>query len=98
MVNEVSKTIQVNETPFGGLFTIQQNNMLVVAQRPDWIRHPVNGSKVYIRNMFVPDHDGKCPNCGKWGRHGLIVTTTNLIIVCCIACKQFVWITPKGNK
>lgn len=89
-MDEISKTIKVDEIQFSGLFIFQEDNMLVIASRPDWVRHP-DGSKLYIKDMFVLQEGGRCPECGASGKHGVVVLENDLMIVCCTECKQFVW-------
>lgn len=90
MPEEMSKTVKVDEMPFDGLFIIQNENMLMIANRPDWVRHQ-DGSKIYVKDMFVLQEKGRCPGCGAYGKHGVIVLEDSLMIVCCVECKQFVW-------
>lgn len=90
-MQEISQDVSVNDMQFSGLFTIQQDNMLLLSNGPDWVRHPITQEKVYILNRYVPEQDVRCPGCGEYGRHGLVILEQNLLVVCCKCCKKFTW-------
>lgn len=91
-MEELSREVSVDEMQYNGLFIIQDEDMLVVADAPDWVRYPITGEKLYIKHRWVADQDVRCPNCGESGRHGLITLENDLIIVCCKVCKKFTWV------
>lgn len=90
-MQEMSRNVSVEDMQFGGLFVVQQDNMVLLSNGPDWVRHPTTQEKVYILSRYVSEQDVKCPSCGEYGRHGLVILEQNWIVVCCKACKQFVW-------
>lgn len=94
--DEISKTVRAGEMRFAGLFTFREDNRLVIAKRPDWVRDPVTGEKNYITDMFVPHLEFPCPKCGVVGRHGLVILKKGRIIVCCTGCRQFIWVEVKN--
>lgn len=90
-MEKISQTVTVGEMQFGGLFILQEDNMLVVMDRPpDWVIDP-QGVKVYIKHMFVPEKEVPCPKCKAMGKHGVVVLKDNRLIVCCRSCNEFVW-------
>jgi len=93
--DEISKQVTVEDQMkglFGGMFTIQKDDMLVIGQRPDWVRHPLTQEKFYVQDMFVADYEIMCPACRGRGKHGIIILEKpGMAVLCCVNCKQFVW-------
>lgn len=94
-MDEMSKTVEPDEVEFGGLFTIQEDGMMVITDRPDWVKNPKTGKKYYVRSMWAAEQNIPCPRCKVEGKHGIIVAAdppeADIIIICCQECKRFVW-------
>jgi len=91
-VEYVSKSIGVDELPFNGLFTLQQDNVLVMAERPDWVRDPETGQRLYISDMWVSSQEVKCPVCSNKDYHGFVTFQgSEKFVFACKGCKKFIW-------
>lgn len=42
-MDEISRTVTADEMHFGGLFTLQEDNMLVITSKPDWAMQLIKG-------------------------------------------------------
>lgn len=93
----ISQDVLVDELPFHGLFILQKDNVLVLADKPDWVRDPTTGQRLYISSMWVSEVEVACPACGYAGRHGLVTfDESNKFVLACNKCKNFVWLEPRG--
>lgn len=97
-MQEMSREVSVEEMQYSGLFIIQEENVILLADAPDWVRYPLTGEKMYIKSRWIAEQDITCPNCGESGRHGLVILEDSLVIVCCSACKQFTWAEISAPK
>jgi len=91
--NEISKKVTVDDVQFWGMFFFSEDDMLVISSRPDWIRNPIDNKKEYIKDMWIINQDIQCPQCQEYGKHGIITLESDVVVVCCVKCKQFVWTT-----
>ena len=96
-MNYISKDVTVDELPFAGIFVIQQDDTLIIAERPDWVRDPSTGQRVYIDSMWISELEVKCPLCGYNNHHGFITfSDSEKFVIACIGCKNFIWAEVEG--
>ena len=89
----ISKLVTPDELPFNGMFVISSDDgSLLIADRPDWVRDPMTGQRVYIDQMWISELDVKCPICGLTGHHGFITfRESEKFVIACTGCKNFIW-------
>jgi hypothetical protein len=79
-----------------GFFIYENDECLVIASRPDWVRSPLSRQKLYIKDMHALKEPRKCPMCQFESRHGIITLQSNPdnigFVLVCRSCKQFVWL------
>jgi hypothetical protein len=63
---------------------------VLVANKPDWLKHPTTGEKIKIIDQRT--EPVTCPKCGV----SVITTVTfaegGLCVIDCTACRQYIWL------
>ena len=91
----ISQEVTVDELPFQGLFVKQKDNVLCLAERPDWVRDPQTGQRLYVSSMSVSESLVTCPVCKLENYHGIITFMDSpKFVIACSKCKNFVWMEP----
>jgi len=93
----ISKNVSVDELPFDGLFIISNDDgSLIIAERPDWVRDPETGQRLYIDEMWISSQEVRCPQCGDTDHHGFITFQgEEKFVIACKRCKNFIWARVK---